>query len=106
MKKPVELNIYGIKCDSCDFKDMFVKVEEYPQWLNKPCPDCGENLLTDADYDNVKALMEIAKFANSILPPSKSKDSKDERATISVEMDGTGNMNFKLKENIYYEKLH
>ncbi len=45
------LKISGIKCDNCSYKDDSVKFEDYLEWLNKPCPDCGENLLTQKDYD-------------------------------------------------------
>ena len=40
--------IGGIKCDnpSCDFRDESIPVEDYKNWLNKPCPICGSNLLT------------------------------------------------------------
>lgn len=94
MKNPVELNIYGIKCDACDFKDMSVKVEEYAEWVNKLCPKCGANLLTEADYINVKMLMEMAKIANSVLP---SRESDEEKITIDVKMDGTGKIDFDIK---------
>lgn len=48
----VEVYVRGIKCDNstCGFKDDTVKFEEYEQWLNKPCPKCGANLLTEEDY--------------------------------------------------------
>ncbi|MDP4087622.1 MAG: hypothetical protein Q8934_23955 [Bacillota bacterium] len=95
MTNPVDLNIYGIKCDSCDFNDMSVKVEEYSEWVNKPCPKCGANLLTEDDYNNVKMLMEIAKLANSILP---SNESNKERVSMEVKMNGTGKMDFEIKE--------
>ena len=47
------VNISGIKCDNpkCDYIDATVKFEEYPEWVNKACPKCGENLLTQEDYD-------------------------------------------------------
>lgn len=95
MKSPVELNIYGIKCDACDYYDMSVKVDEYPKWINKPCPKCGENLLTEADYNNVKMLMEITKIVNKVTP---SNESNEKPITMSVNMNGTGNMDFEIKE--------
>jgi hypothetical protein len=47
------VNISGIKCDNplCDYIDASVKFEEYADWVNKSCPKCGENLLTQEDYD-------------------------------------------------------
>ncbi|GLY11382.1 hypothetical protein [Pseudobacillus badius] len=95
MNDAIKLNIYGIKCDACDFGDSSVKVEDYPEWVNKPCPECGANLLTEADYNNVKMLMRSAKIANSVLPPN---ESNEESITMSVKMDGTGRMDFEAKE--------
>ena len=95
MSNPVELNIFGIKCDACDFNDKTVSVDDYPNWLNKPCPNCGENLLTETDYNNVKMLMSFAEIANSILPAS---NVEEEKIAVSVEMDGSGKMDLFLKE--------
>lgn len=55
----VDCFIRGIKCDNpqCDFKDHTVRIEDYKQWLNWPCPKCGANLLTQADYDATIALV-------------------------------------------------
>jgi len=85
MKEALELNILGIKCDSCDYKNGEVKVERYDEWLNKPCPKCGSNLLTQEDLDNTKLLIETAKFLNKILPKSQGHE---EKKTISVEIKG------------------
>lgn len=65
-KPPLELRILGIKCDAsgCDFRDETVQVAHYEQWLNKPCPKCGANLLTQADYDSVKLILKIEKFCS------------------------------------------
>ncbi|ACA57445.1 hypothetical protein HYH96_17815 [Clostridium botulinum] len=95
MKDAIELNIKGIKCDNpeCDFRDDNVQVEDYDKWLNKSCPKCGANLLTQADYDNTKAILEIVKITNSIFP--KRKDN-EEIVTGKIEMDGTGKIDFTI----------
>lgn len=95
MKQALTLNIKGIKCDSCDYNNEDVLVEEYDQWLNKPCPECGVNLLTEADYNNVKVLMNLASVMNGIFPSPKEDE---EIITGSIEMNGTGEMNIKLKD--------
>ena len=58
----------GIKCDNpdCNYADLTVNVEEYDQWLNRPCPDCGCNLLTQADYDMVKMILYRANEINKM----------------------------------------
>ena len=42
--------IYGIKCDKCTYRDDTVEFEQYPEYINKPCPLCGTILLTDIEY--------------------------------------------------------
>jgi ssDNA-binding Zn-finger/Zn-ribbon topoisomerase 1 len=100
MKNAMELKIKGIKCDnkSCDYRNENVDFEEYENWLNKPCPKCGANLLTQKDLDNTKALANLTNIINAILPKSEA-EGDGEKIILNVEMDGTGNMNFKLKEN-------
>ncbi|MFE8701181.1 hypothetical protein ACFYKX_11300 [Cytobacillus sp. FJAT-54145] len=95
-KPAIEVNVGGLKCDApgCDFIDMSIKVEDYEQWVNAPCPKCGGNLLTEADFRNVKFLLKMAEMANKILPPR----TQDPEATMSVKMNGTGEMEFDIKE--------
>jgi len=69
MEDAISFNISGIVCDNteCDFEDYSVLFEEYPAYVNKPCPNCGENLLTQADYDSCLAMEEHAKMMNSLI---------------------------------------
>lgn len=95
MKNALGLNIKGIKCDNpkCDYNNMDVKVTEYDKWLNKPCPKCGENLLTEEDYRNVQFLIEFTGIANKIFPGIED----DEIVAVNVEMNGTGEINLDIK---------
>jgi len=98
---PLELNairleISGIKCDNpeCDYKDETAKFEDWPLWLNKPCPKCGANLLTEEDMTTIRFLMGLVDFANQHMKPAK--ESKTVR--IPIEMNGTGIARFKWRE--------
>ena len=64
------LNSGGLVCDNtkCDWEDKTVKVEDYPDWLNKPCPKCGENVLTEDDYNNHLLLLKMIEFVNTLSP--------------------------------------
>lgn len=105
MNEIVEIKqIGGIKCDnpSCDFRDESVPVEDYKNWLNKPCPICGSNLLTKKDYKSVKRLLSTIKIINKIgkiLPIPKTM--LQPSTTCRVEWDGSGNPSFSVeaKEN-------
>lgn len=102
MNEIVEIKqIGGIKCDnpSCDFRDESVPVEDYKNWLNKPCPICGSNLLTKKDYKSVKRLLSTIKIINKIgkiLPISKTI--LQPSTTCLVEWDGSGNPSFSVEE--------
>ena len=58
--------VYGIKCDACDYNDMSVPYDDYPSYINKPCPVCGENLLTEKDYKETVASVNAAKLLNDV----------------------------------------
>lgn len=68
MEQNVEVKAWGLKCDNpkCDWIDNTVTVEAYPQWINKPCPKCGENVLTEEDYRNSEMLLAVAHIMNSM----------------------------------------
>ena len=89
----IKINVGGIKCDNkdCSFKDMGVKFEDYDKWLNKPCPECGSNLLTQDDFDSTKVLMDITAFLNEILPESREDE---ELYKMSASFDGAGKVTF------------
>ncbi|MEY9980454.1 hypothetical protein [Lysinibacillus sp. RC79] len=101
MEQALQFNIGGIKCDNdtCDYRDDSVKVEDYDKWLNKPCPKCSTNLLTEADYNNVQMLLQTAQMINSLtseqLEALTGNIDNDEIVQMSIEMNGTGKMEFK-----------
>ena len=87
MDKNVEYHVQGIQCDNtqCDYVDEDVKYEDYPEWLNKPCPKCGENLLTEADYNLLKLVIKTAEFVNELDFPEDDREEKDlKKLTIDV----------------------
>lgn len=94
MDKAVQMKIGGIKCDTkgCDYHDDTVKVEDYADWLNKPCPKCNGNLLTQADYDNVQMMINIVNSLNKIYSPPTEDE---ELVKLHIEMDGTGKMDIE-----------
>lgn len=66
-KEAVSLNISGLSCDNqeCDYQND-AKFEEFKDWLDKPCPKCGEVLLTEQDYENTLMIVEMAKMFNNM----------------------------------------
>lgn len=91
MKDSLSLMIKGIKCDSCDYRDDDVSFDDYPQYLNKPCPECGANLLTKSDLDATKKLIDAVEILNRFMP--KAHDDEIE-VRMPLHMNGTGKISF------------
>ena len=69
--KPIlKSNIYGIKCDECYWVDDSIEACNYDQWINKPCPVCGANLLKEADYKLVMFILKMERWFGWIRIPS------------------------------------
>lgn len=93
----MQVNFGGIKCDhpECNFEDNSVTMMQYPEYLNKPCPQCGSNLLTEADYQMVMRMQELSnsRIIKAIEAVSKFFGAKEK--TMSMETNGTGKVTFK-----------
>jgi hypothetical protein len=89
----------GLKCDnpSCDYEDMNIKVEEYKDWVEKPCPTCGWVLLTKKEYRMSRILFGLIKFLNFILP-KKDENDTDNLATMSVKFKGDEKPEIKVEK--------
>lgn len=68
--KIIELNQeYLIVCDNtkCDYKvinetgDPNIEIKHF---IDSPCPNCGENLLTEKDYNDSISLLKTINWAN------------------------------------------
>jgi hypothetical protein len=70
--KNIEITETGLKCDSptCDWKDESIKHEDFINWVNKPCPICKENLLTEEDFKNSELIHAAIELING-LPPEE-----------------------------------
>jgi hypothetical protein len=68
MREKIKPQISTIICDNteCDYKDDNVKVKDYKKWLNRPCPKCSQNLLTQYDYNNLLLITGCIKMLNAL----------------------------------------
>lgn len=76
LEEEVDMNPQcGIGCDNkfCDYVDASVKVNELKDWLNKPCPKCGSNLLTEKDYAQSQLMLKAMKLAQKMTPEQQQK---------------------------------
>lgn len=102
MAKAITTRIQGIKCDNknCDFRDMSVPYEDYPKWINRPCPKCGANLLTMHDYKVCRTVMALSKLFNNVDVPEKAIDTE-----MHIELNGTDEVAFDIRKTTG-EKTH
>ncbi len=66
--KRASFGISGIKCDreGCGYADMTVEFADYPKWFDKPCPSCGDPLLTKEHLQEVEAMIMTTELLNNI----------------------------------------
>lgn len=66
MGELIKINISGIKCDmpNCGWHDDTARFEDYDQWLNRPCPACRGNLLTQRDLDLTRKILARVGWFN------------------------------------------
>lgn len=71
----MEVNVYGLKCDNpdCDYEDMSIPFSDYEKSIGKSCPKCGENLLTQKDYDEIINMIDSAEILNMFSPEELEK---------------------------------
>lgn len=69
--KAITYKISGVKCDTplCTYREDGVQSKDYPQWLGRPCPKCGANLLTVKDYKMTKRIHLFIGVLNVVLVP-------------------------------------
>lgn len=90
----------GLKCDNpnCNYQDDSISVEDYPSYVNKPCPLCGCNLLTEADYKSFKRIMKTVSIINriySFLPRSRKEKPESQ---MNINFNGTGKPDIIINE--------
>ena len=98
----------GLQCDNrnCHWEDQSIKFEEYPKPIDAKCPECGDVILTQEDYDfcqAVNAEKSFMKKAWMVLKGPKHWKTKvevhveDDNKTSSVYIDKiNGNVDIRL----------
>lgn len=99
MSKAIEYEIKGLKCDNpeCDFVDLEIPFSEYESYVNKPCPKCGQPLLTEEDYGSAMLVTRMVDNLNKYLPPTP------EGAKIGhmfMQMKGDGSVEFENSSDV------
>jgi hypothetical protein len=68
MDKPIEVHGSGLVCDNpnCDYEKRDIAMQDYGAWVGALCPDCGEPLLTQAQYNMMSGVLEIVNMVNEM----------------------------------------
>jgi Zn-finger nucleic acid-binding protein len=66
-KKPVILEIKGLKCDNpnCDYRNDDISFDDYE--VGTTCPECGGVILTQEDYDHCVSIIAYVNKLNKIV---------------------------------------
>ena len=62
----MDIEIKGLKCDNCNYREDDVKFSEYKQNIGRNCPICGTILLTKEEYNNCLMLYKRIELINII----------------------------------------
>lgn len=65
-KVEIGMSVKGLVCDSCDWEDMTIERAEYQEWIDKPCPKCGQVVLTQDQLDQVIAMENSMKMFENL----------------------------------------
>lgn len=60
------MEIEGLVCDApgCGWEDKTITFDDYEECVNMACPDCGENVLTEEDFNQCKQMAEMIEMMN------------------------------------------
>ncbi|MBL4886788.1 MAG: hypothetical protein JKY95_19965 [Planctomycetaceae bacterium] len=102
MSKLVAVKVTYMQCDAkdCDYITHDVNNDTVFDYRNKPCPKCGENLLTDADWEALAGHLKAADMMSDFLKGCGIENSPSGKMVEFArgEMDGKGNTIIKFKD--------
>jgi hypothetical protein len=64
VNQPVLIQCDNLECNYTIPNPTGDPATETKQYINMPCPDCGENLLTQEDYDQAARVLKIINWLN------------------------------------------
>ena len=91
----------GLKCDTlgCDYRNDIIVFEDYPKYINKPCPNCGGPLLTEKDYKHCVRVIKLVKVLHWINPLNWFGYKPKETYNINIHYNNDGTRDVTVDEN-------
>lgn len=93
------LKFNGLKCDHCDWEDKTIPYETWSQWVDKFCPKCGENVLTQEDYTQVKELVEAITGAIEKVKNMSPEQLAEAEARAPAELKNVKSIEFSFQKD-------
>ncbi len=97
-EKFMNAHISGLKCDNpnCNWADPSIQLNEYPDWVGRGCPLCGEVVLTNEAWQTVQKIIcienAVNRFSGLLTPSSKNGQAK---VGVRLTLDKKGKIHFK-----------
>lgn len=97
--KNIELKESGLQCDNsnCDWKDMTIPHTDYKKYIDHPCPNCGESILTEEDFKLSEAFHFAVDLINNL--------SEEAINELYSNINNTNLFSEELKEKLGVEKM-
>lgn len=93
-QKPITVESSGLVCDNpeCSYEKRDIAMQDYGAWIGALCPDCGEPLLTQEQYDLMSDVLSIVNMVNDMaddpfmadLMSKIDTDMQDRQASFSI----------------------
>jgi hypothetical protein len=103
MNQAVTFKSGGLHCDNpnCDWADENIAFEDYHKHVNASCTKCGENILTQADFESAQAVKDFADFMQNLaegIGMSGSDNDTEAKVTFAFTGDGSGAVNINIEK--------
>lgn len=68
MKDKIQLIESGLKCDNieCNWENKTIHHKDYFKHIDRECPKCGENILTQQDYNSAMLFHSVVDMVNGM----------------------------------------
>lgn len=103
--KPIEVQASGLVCDNenCDYRKDDIAMQDYGAWIGALCPDCGEPLLTQQQYDMMGDVLHIVNSLNELadepwIAALMSKIDSDEQRKASLRIKASSDGGLEIGE--------
>lgn len=75
----------GLVCDNpnCDHEEPNVKPADYENWIDAPCPCCGESLLTREDLNAYNETLAFLQGVSNMLDAAEANPDSKEAALVA-----------------------